>query len=291
MAFTTTVRNCMNRGLGLVGLKISTTRVDRVESLRLQGLVRRGHWNNPRFAAGLQLEDEKYFRFLREVCLPYRDEYSAWPRVPKQIPNCFYLDDVWFGAVDAEVLYSMIRSCRPGVIVEVGSGFSTRVIRRAISDGALSTLLRCIDPGPVLNVQEYAHEHLQRRVEELDASELAHSLGINDILFIDSSHTVTNGGDVPFLFLEVVPRLAPGVLIHVHDIFFPFDYPQDWVLDEGRKWNEQYLVQALLYGNNRLEIVWPSYCMWRYHRLELLQAIPSKPSRYVPSSLWLRKLA
>jgi len=175
--------------------------------------------------------------------------------------------------------------------VEVGSGFSTRVIRRAIWDGSLSTRVRSIDPAPRIDVEGYADEHLQSRVEELDASELARSLGVNDILFIDSSHTVTNGGDVPFLFLEVVPRLVPGVLIHVHDVFLPFDYPQDWVVDKGRNWNEQYLVQALIYGSNTLEILWPAHYMWRCHRREIMQAIPSEPGPYIPSSLWLKKLA
>jgi hypothetical protein len=290
MAFTTTTRIWMNRGLGFVGLKINTTRVDRAENLRLRALVARGHWSTPRFAAGLQLDDEQYLRFLREVCMPYREQYGAWPRTPKETPNGFYLDDVWFGAIDAEVLYSVVRSYRPGAIVEVGSGFSTRLIRRAVSDGSLVTRVRSIDPAPVRDAQGYADEHLRCRVEELDASELARSLAVNDILFIDSSHTVTNGGDVPFLFLEVVPRLVPGVLIHVHDIFLPFDYPPDWVLDEGRNWNEQYLVQALIHGNNTLEILWPSHYMWRCHRQELLQVVPSEPNRYVPSSFWLRKL-
>jgi hypothetical protein len=254
-------------------------------------LVERGHWSTPRFAAGLQLDDEKYLRFLREVCLPYREPYGAWPRTPTRDPNGFYLNNDWFGAVDAEVLYSIVRSYRPGTVVEVGSGFSTRVIRRAISDGSLSTRVRSIDPAPRINVQGYADEYLQSRVEQLDASELAHSLGVDDILFIDSSHTVTNGGDVPFLFLEVVPRLIPGVLIHIHDFFSPFDYPQDWIVNEGRYWNEQYLVQALIYGSNTFEILWPAHYVWRRHERELQQAIPTEPGPSVPSSLWLRKLA
>ena len=291
MAVTTEIKNLMNRGLRVVGLRISTTRAEQAESARLRALVARGHWSTPRFVHGLELDDEKFLRFLSEVCLPYREQYGSFPRTQTAIPNGFYLDNGWFAAVDAEVLYSILRWRRPGVVVEVGSGFSTRLIRRAISDGNLATRLRSIDPLPRVDVQEYADEQLPSRVEELGPSELARSLGANDILFIDSSHAVTNGGDVPFLFLEVVPRLVPGVLIHVHDIFLPFDYPQDWVVNKGWNWNEQYLVQALLYGSNTLEILWPAYYMWRRHERELVEVIPSGAGPFGPSSLWLRKVA
>jgi Methyltransferase domain len=290
MPFTTRIRNWMNRSLGMVGLKINTTRADRAEDLRLKSLVARGHWSTPRFAAGLQFDDQKYLRLLTDVCLPYREQYSIWPQTHPALPNGFYLNNVWFGPIDAEVLYSIVRFYHPSTIVEVGSGFSTRVVSHATSDGGLHTRLHSIDPLPRVEVQGYADEHLQCGVEELDPSEVARSLKQNDILFIDSSHTVTNGGDVPFLFLEVVPRLAAGVLIHVHDIFLPFDYPQEWIVENGWKWNEQYLVQALLYGSNTLEILWPAHYMWRRHRSELREMISSDAGTFGPSSLWLRKL-
>jgi len=291
MPFTTTTRNWMNRGLGIVGLKINTTRIDRAEDSRLRSLVIRGHWSAPRFAAGLQFDDEKYLRFLTETCLSYRELYATWPRTEAEAPNGFYLNNVWFGALDAEVLYSMVRSYRPKTIVEVGSGFSTLVMSRAISDANLPTHLRSIDPLPRVEIKQYTDEHIQTPVEELDPAKLARSFKPNDILFIDSSHTVTNGGDVPFLFLEVVPRLPAGILIHVHDIFLPFDYPQEWIVNNGWKWNEQYLVQALIYGSNTLEILWPAYYMWRTRQSELRNVISSKAGTFGPSSLWLRKCA
>ena len=291
VAFTATTRNWMNRGLGIVGLKINTTRVDRAEDSRLRSLVARGHWSTPRFAAGLQFDNEKYLLFLTEVCLPYRDQYATWPRTQAEAPSGFYLNNVWFGAVDAEVLYSIVRSYKPKTIVEVGSGFSTRVISRAISDGDLRTCLRSIDPLPRVEIKQYVQEQTQTPIEELDPVEVAHSFKPNDILFIDSSHTVTNGGDVPFLFLEVVPRLPAGVLIHVHDIFLPFDYPQEWIVSNGWKWNEQYLVQALIYGSNTLEILWPAYYMWRTCPSELQKVISPEAGTFGPSSLWLRKCA
>ena len=91
-----------------------------------------------------------------------------------------------------------------------------------------------------------------------------------------------------FLFLEVIPRLRPGVLIHIHDMFLPFEYPTDWVIKHRWGWNEQYLVYALLCDSHRLEVLWPAYYMWRNHRDQVREVIPSKPDA-VPSSLWLLK--
>jgi predicted O-methyltransferase YrrM len=238
----------------------------------------------------LHVDCQRFLRFLANLCIRHREEFMKLPRTRLEGHDEFFVTNPWFGPFDAEVLYSALRTFRPATVMEVGSGFSTLLIRRAISDGDLATRLLCIDPMPRVDIRKQADEHVQRRVEELDPSELAHRLGANDILFIDSSHTVNAGGDVPYLFLEVLPRLAPGVLVHIHDIFLPFDYPKEWVVDYGWNWNEQYLVGALLYANNAVELLWPAHYMWRCHREELREIIPSEPSLFGPSSLWLRKL-
>lgn len=211
MAFTTRTRIWMNRGLGVVGLKINTTRPERAEESRLRALAARGHWLTPRFAPGLQIDDGRCLRFLGEVCLPYREQYGTWSRSEKESKNGFYLNNDWFGGVDAEMLYSIVRFYRPSMVVEVGSGFST--------------------------------------------------------------------------------RLVPGVLIYVDDIFTPFDYPREWVVDNGWNFNEQYIVQALLFGSSALEILWPAYYIWRCHQRALRDVIPSDTGPLGLSSLWLRRLA
>ncbi len=243
----------------------------------------------PRFGYGLDLDDQKFARFLTEVCAPFREFYTRWPIEPQQEGNDdFFLYNYWFESIDAEVLYCLVRHVKPKQIVEVGCGYSTRLMRRAITDGNLTTRLTCIDPEPRVEIQQYADAQLARPVEELEPSVLADILGANDILFIDSSHTVKAGGDVPFLYLEVVPRLRPGVLIHAHDIFVPFDYPKEW-LEWG--WNEQYVVNALLHDERGIEIVWPSHYMWRCHPDEVMKTIPcAYRSDSPPGSLWLRKL-
>jgi sugar phosphate isomerase/epimerase len=113
------------------------------------------------------------------------------------------------------------------------------------------------------------------------------------VLFIDTSHTVKTGGDVPWLFNEVLPRLRPGVYVHVHDVFFPRDYPQKWVF-EGWNWNEQYLVQSFLQFNSGFEVVLGAQWMARRLREAMLEAFPGmsdpRHARLLGTSLWLRRV-
>ena len=107
------------------------------------------------------------------------------------------------------------------------------------------------------------------------------------MLFIDSSHTVKIGGDVNYLFLEVLPRLNPGVIVHIHDIFFPFDYPRDWVINKLRFWTEQYLLQTFLTFNSEFEVLMSTSYMKHYicRMLRLLFQVCPGPLR----SLWMRR--
>jgi hypothetical protein len=146
MAFTTKIGQLSNLGLGLVGLELSTTRRQRAETLRLRELVARGHWSAPHFGQGLCLDDGKFLKFLTEVCVPYREQYMCWQKSGEASHDSFFVSNGWFESVDAEVLYCLIRHVKPKQIVEVGCGFSTRLMRLAITDGNLSTKVRTIDP-------------------------------------------------------------------------------------------------------------------------------------------------
>ena len=109
-----------------------------------------------------------------------------------------------------------------------------------------------------------------------------------DILFIDSSHTVKIGSDVNYLFLEVLPRLRPGVIVHVHDIFLPFEYRRDWVLEEFRFWTEQYLLQSFLTFNSEFEVLMANYYLFHYHQDQLKAVFPNLSS-WIGGSFWLRR--
>jgi hypothetical protein len=228
--------------------------------------------------------------FLRETCLPYKTDYSKFPQSSNGDQDGFYLDNGYFRSVDAELLYSVIRHKKPKRIVEVGSGFSTRLIARAIRDGQLTSTLTSIDPSPRVEVGGHATQHIRSAVEDLDPKSIIESLQEGDLLFIDSSHRIVTGGDVPYLFLEILPRLRKKVLIHIHDIFMPFDYPEEPVL-YGWGWTEQYLVHAFLSFNEAFDILWPARYMWANHQSSVLDVIPADVSVYPPSSLWLEKIA
>jgi hypothetical protein len=128
---------------------------------------------------------------------------------------------------------------------------------------------------------------------EVEAQRLALAtfleLEAGDILFIDTSHTVKLGGEVVHLFLEVLPRLAPGVIVHVHDIALPYEYDKRYVVDLQMPWAEQYLLQALLCGSPEWEVLFACQAVTRMHRERLEALVPSLRAHHYPSSFWMRK--
>ena len=161
----------------------------------------------------------------------------------------FDFNNDFFAGFDAAVYYSLIRHLQPKRIFEIGGGYSTRIADKALARNGKG-LLTCIEPYPQgrLLAADLKVELIQKRVEAMDV-EFFSVLEANDILFIDSSHTVKFGSDVFYEFLEVLPRLKAGVWIHVHDIFFPHDYPAEWLMDRRLALNEQYLLEAFLAFN------------------------------------------
>ena len=163
-------------------------------------------------------------------------------------------DNAFLPPFDAVALYGLLRRTRPARYLEVGSGHSTRFARQAIRDEGLSTTVTSIDPEPRARVDELCDVVIRQPVEALEDDRLFRELGPGDLLFIDGSHRTFPGSDVTMLLLEVVPRLAPGVLVQVHDIYLPRDYPDEII---GRWYSEQYLLAAWLLGAREVEIVLP----------------------------------
>jgi predicted O-methyltransferase YrrM len=198
-------------------------------------------------------------------------------------PGPFDVDNDQFPLQDAALLYGLVRWLRPRRFVEVGSGWSTTVTRRAIADGALDVALTCIEPYPRPFVR--AFEGVELRVERVQETpfEVLHALQEGDVLFIDSSHVAKTGSDVVHLLLQVVPRLAAGVVVHVHDVFLPEDYPQGWVAN-GFNWNEQYLVHAFLLGHARARVLAMNHWLSVRHPDAITAAFGDVPLH--GSSLW-----
>lgn len=173
----------------------------------------------------------------------------------------YYFENGSYEYNDAIMLYTFIRELKPKKIIEVGSGFSSAVMLDTIDlypDNKAQ--ITFIEPFPdVLNKLLLSQDrtiHQQEQIIAQDAPiELFKTLHENDILFIDSTHVSKIGSDVNYLFFEILPILNPGVYVHIHDIFYPFEYPEQWVLGEKRFWNEDYLIRAFLTFNDTYEIV------------------------------------
>lgn len=224
----------------------------------------------PRELKGVKLREQGQLALLRSF--NYQDDLASLPMDPGHLS--FGLRNRTFGPVDAGLLYAMIRRHRPGRILEVGCGMSTLLIRRALESGGIVCDHVCIEPFEQPWLEELPVRVIRERVERLNPSELAASLGPGDLLFIDSSHVVKPQGDVLFLLQEVLPRLAKGVLVHVHDIFTPRDYPESWVLGARVLWMEQYLLEALLCDNPHWEVVLSANMLAEDHHEVLAEALP-----------------
>lgn len=180
----------------------------------------------------------------------------------------------------------MLRAVRPRRIIEIGAGYSTLLmddVNRRFLDGRCR--ITCIEPFP-RDFLRNGYDLIQTRVQDVPLDRFA-ELDHGDILFIDSSHVCKTGSDVTQLLLQVLPRLRPGVLIHLHDIFLPEDYPPQWVLDVGLSWNEQYVLQAMLTQNRSYKVVFGSTYAARNFSQQV-SALVGKPLG--GSSLWLQRM-
>jgi hypothetical protein len=204
----------------------------------------------------------------------------------------FDFDNGFFSGFDAAVYYSLIRHLQPQRIVEIGGGYSTQIAQKALTRNGTGKLT-CIEPYPEerLNGAKLDIELITKRVEEIDLDFFS-QLEANDILFIDSSHTVKFGSDVCFEFLEILPSVKPGVWIHVHDIFFPHDYPAEWLITRRQAWNEQYLLEAFLSFNSHFAIQLANYWICLNHLDEAAHLWPrALSSNYGACSFWMKRVA
>jgi hypothetical protein len=246
-------------------------------------------WTHPSDLAGVEMNETTQLELLREHIPKFRDEYEQLPTSSPGKERGFYVNNTLFGGVDALVAYCMVRHFKPRTIIEVGSGFSSLVLGQAAERNKRAGLI-CIEPFP----REFLREGfpglrslIEKKVQDIEL-EFFSQLESDDILFIDSSHTVKIGSDVNYLFLEVLPRLRPGVIVHVHDIFLPFEYRRDWVLDELRFWSEQYLLQAFLQFNSEFEVLMANSYLNHYYKNDLRVAFPALGS-WESGSFWMRR--
>lgn len=289
----------MVRRVGVYRMTIARRILDRVGVFPIRDhyyepLFHSRHLRRPldveRSLPGISLNEAEQLELLARF--RYADELARFPRAARD--EGFYYDNPNFGPGDAEFLYSVVRHFKPRRILEIGSGFSTLVSHAAVAanrtdDAAYRCELRCIEPYEMDWLERLDGVTVLRQTIEDAPDALVDSLEANDILFIDSSHVIRPQGDVVREYLELLPRLAPGVLVHLHDIFTPRDYPRRWVVDEVRLWNEQYLFEAFLTGNAGFRILGALNYLAHRHPGALAACFPvfrAAPD-CEPRSMWL----
>jgi SAM-dependent methyltransferase len=260
-------------------------------------------WNRTSKLVGIDLNTTMQFELLNKVFPNFVQECN-FPREQTNSSSEFYLKNGAFLSVDAEVFHCMIRHFQPKRIIEIGSGSTTYLAAKACilnkENNGINTDVIAIDPFPNDNIKRGFRGFttlIQKPVEQVEINFFS-QLEANDILFIDSSHIVGIGGDVNYEFLEIIPRLNTGVIVHVHDIFFPAEYPKKWIFEDRYFWNEQYILQAFLSFNFDFEILWSSSYMHLNYSDRLKAFFPSYTNlredypnypQVWPSSLWFRR--
>lgn len=225
--------------------------------------------------------------FARQTHLEFSDDAV-------KDPTEYFVNNGQYPPLDAWVLEGVIRHFKPRRMFEIGCGFSTLVsahVNRTYFDSQID--LTCIEPYPRPFLVEGNIAGVGGlRIERIQDTPLAlfETLRENDVLFIDTSHTIKTGGDVTWIFHEILPRLASGVIVHIHDFFLPREYPESWVL-EGWGWNEMYLVQSFLMFSNVFKIIWGTVYMLINHPEDVLAAFPGFQMYRAMggASLWIQR--
>jgi predicted O-methyltransferase YrrM len=287
-----------------VGRKLATWRILR---------VRNGHYYSPvpsikelerdaprifdrslRTLPGVELNEAGQLTLLTQFATFYDEQpFSETPRNGMR----YFFDNYWYGRADALFLYSMIRLIRPRRIIEIGSGFSSAVMldtnERFMNRGIQFTF---IEPEStrlrkLLKEEDYNSVSIvEQPIQQLDRS-IVDQLASNDILFIDCSHVSKAGSDVNHILFELMPRLTPGVLVHFHDVPYPFEYPQEW-FELGISWNEAYILRAFLQYNTQCPIRFWNDFMMKFHSDAIRKLMPlciDPPTFGVGGSLWLQR--
>ena len=251
-------------------------------------------WEARSTIKGINFNAEKQLEILDSWFPEFVSEYDYPDHGDATKPSGYFNLNDQFSWLDSRALFVLLRKLRPARFVEVGSGFSSLLVadvnHRFLDEKIEFT---CIEPYP----REFLKQGvtgltrlLETKVQDV-APELFLQLEAGDVLFIDSSHVAKTGSDVLHLFFKVLPNLKPGVLIHIHDIFLPAEYPKEWVIDQNRSWNEQYLLHALLMFSNRFRVVFGSAYTAQVHGTSVVKAL-ARPDGHGMSggSFWIEVL-
>jgi predicted O-methyltransferase YrrM len=239
---------------------------------------------------GINLNTQKQIDLLKQF-KKYHDQCPFPEHKTDQFR--YYFSNPAYSYTDALTLYSMIRQFKPKRIIEIGSGYSSSVMldtNDLFFNGEINFTF--IEPYPelfhsLLKQDDKKNLIISRKLQEVDNS-IFSSLQANDILFVDSTHVSKLNSDVNRIIFEILTSLQKGVLIHFHDIFWPFEYPKEWIL-EGRAWNEAYILRAFLEFNESFEILLFSSYLHRYQAKWFQENMPLY-LKNTGGNIWIRKI-
>lgn len=236
----------------------------------------------------VDLNESGQLKVLDELAKFYGE--ISWP--DDSTGSGYYYRNRYFTWFDAIILHGVMRHWNPKRIIEVGSGFSSAAMMEVNEKFASNKIeLTFIEPYPGDRFDQFAksgkpHQLMKAFLQDVDLN-LFRNLQENDILFIDSSHVSKTGSDVNHILFEILPILKPGVIIHFHDIFYPFEYPRTWA-EQKRSWNEAYILRAFLMNNRSYEILMFNSWVDAFHKDELRKKMPLCLND-AGSSIWLMK--
>lgn len=282
-----------------------TWRRFRMGMLTLSGLAKQGYFIPYRYAAQTAVTADNAFTGVADLCDQAMPVFRNWiDRLNANAGDLSAIGDSpppaprwrqdWFPGLDGAMAYTIVRGEQPERIVEIGCGHSTRFFARAVGDGGLGTSITAIDPAPRADLEgvgvRFIQATVQQAMERPDGQQCFRELRPGDVLSIDSSHILMPGTDVDILLNRVLPTLPSGVLVHIHDMFLPDDYPKSW---SWRGYNEQLGVATLL-GGAGYALLWSSHFV-RTRMQDALSKGTFTQDMHVPdgaceSSLWLRKV-
>ncbi|HWX10181.1 MAG TPA: class I SAM-dependent methyltransferase [Gaiellaceae bacterium] len=249
------------------------------------------HFTDPHPMPGVAWDLDAQLAFLEQELGEHLAEFPY----PRRASSGFYLDNDGYESVDAETLWAMVRHLEPSRIVELGSGFTTLLLAGALEANGReghTAELRVFDPYPLPLLDAAPRELVELAPVSAQDVPLDRflALGEGDVLFVDTTHTVKAGSEVNRVVLDILPRLAPGVVVHFHDIFLPYEYPERWLKEQRFFWAEQYLLQAFLACNDSFEVLLAANALAQAHPDRVSALIQSFQPGVQPGAFWIRRL-
>jgi predicted O-methyltransferase YrrM len=253
-------------------------------------------WHDRPMPRGIDWDLDGEVAKLRQIA-PFALELADVPDdMPEGPPRFHWRNNFWTG-LDALVQYCLMRDAKPRRVVEIGCGWSSLLLAQALArneeEGAPLTAVDQVEPYPRTELLRALPDHwsLHEAILQRAPMALFEELEDGDVCFYDGSHVAKPGSDVVWFFAEIVPRLKPGVIVHLHDVFWPAEYPDEWIFDRGQTWNEQYVLQAFLMYNSDFKPLVCNPALAALHHSELDELFAAVAPVSGNGSFWMRRVA